>query len=226
VPLAFRRIYASRRMFTINNKHSALAPSALLLPSRKKTSHKDDFQKRLYIKSSPSKTGKPGTAATAINAGRGGRVEGLLLAVPSSGTAGKDSRTGRRTMVFLSEIPASSARGSTCGSSKLLVATTSARGGRLDDSSLVRSTSLLTSERMSSAASDGGAAAAGDGTKGVAFLVVLGGNGNVVVLGRTVVLLLLCIVVCLVVGVVDDVVFTGVDDGLVGAFVDVVTMKA
>ncbi len=113
-------------------------------------------------------------------------MEGLLLAVPSSGTAGKDSRTGRRTIAFLSEIPVSSARGSTCGS-KLLVAT-SARGGRLEDSSLVRSTSLLTSERMSSAASDGGAAAAGDGTKGADFLVVLG--GIVVVLGRAVVLLL------------------------------------
>ncbi len=186
MPLAFRRIYASSRMFTINNKHSAWHPQpSSFLPE--KTSHKDDFQKRLYIKSSPSKTGKPGTAATAINASRGGRVEGLLLAVPSSGTAGKDSRTGRRTIAFLREIPGSSARGSTCGS-KLLVATTSARGGRLDDSSLVRSTSLLTSERMSSAANDGGAAAAGDGTKGSAFRVLLG--GNVVVLGRTVVLLL------------------------------------
>ncbi len=187
MPLAFRRIYASRTMFTINNKHSAWhPPPSSFLPE--KTSHKDDFKKRLYIKSSPSKTGKPGTAATAINAGRGGRVEELLLAVPSSGTAGKDSRTGRRTIAFLSEIPGSSARGSTCGSSKLLVATTSVRGGRLDGSSLVRSTSLLTSERMSSAVSDGGAAVAGDGTKGAAFLVVLG--GNVVVLGRTVVLLL------------------------------------
>jgi hypothetical protein len=73
---------------------------------------------------------------------------------------------------------------------------------------------------MSSAASDGGAAAAGDGTKGAAFLVVLG--GNVVVFGRAVVLLL-CIVVCLVVVVV---VVIGVVGALVGAFVDVVTMKA
>jgi hypothetical protein len=208
-------------MFTINNKHSAWhPPPSSFLPE--KTSNKDDFKKRPYIKSSPSKTGKPGTAATAINAGRGGRVEGLLLAVPSSGTAGKDSRTGRRTIVFLSEIPASSARGSTCGSSKLFVATTSARGGRLDDSSLVRSTSLLTSERMSSAASDGGAATDGDGTKGADFLVVLGDN---VVLGRAVVLVL-CIVVCLVGVVVDFVVIIGVVGALVGAFVGVVTMKA